>query len=345
MSKHSIHDIALPEAIIGFYDWSLVIDHQEKVTWLVNSLDQNDKRLAIVRRILDAVTESTINQVYKHQPFKITRNFRSNITKQKYAESFRCLQKHIFEGDCYEANLCQRFTANYVGSPWQAYKVLREKNPTPFAAFMPYPQGTLLCLSPERFIRVQDGHAETKPIKGTAPRFQDVKQDAISAKQLLNSEKDKAENLMIVDLLRNDFGKTCIPGSIKVPKLFELESFPNVHHLVSTITGQIDPQYHALDILRNAFPGGSITGAPKHRVMEIIEDLEPHHRSVYCGSIGYFDVNGNMDSNIVIRTLICCEQKIHGYAGGAIVSDSELESEYEETLMKIRNLITALEGI
>lgn len=184
--------------------------------------------------------------------------------------------------------------------------------------------------------------AETKPIKGTRPRSQDPAQDKRNAALLKSSEKDKAENLMIVDLLRNDFGKCCEPGSIKVPELFALESFKNVHHLVSKITGKLGSGQHALDLLKNCFPGGSITGAPKISAMKIIETLEPHRRSTYCGSIGYFDRLGNMDCNIIIRSLLCCDNKIHCHTGGAIVSDSQCDAEYQESLDKVENILKAL---
>jgi len=326
-------DIPFPNACIGFYDWSIVVDHKNHVAWLIT---ETDEKIDYVQQLLSIKP--------KENSFHITKTFEANMTKQEYAGAFEKLQQHILDGDCYEANLCQRFTASFEGSPWQAYRILRKINPAPFAAFYHHPKGCLLSLSPERFLQVRDDIAITKPIKGTQPRSIDPAQDKNNAERLKNSEKDKSENLMVVDLLRNDFGKCCVPGSIQVPKLFALESFRNVHHLVSTITGKLEKGNHALDLLKHCFPGGSITGAPKISAMKIIENLEPHRRSVYCGTIGYFDVRGNMDCNIVIRTMLCCDNKIHCYAGGAIVSDSICDNEYQETLDKVGNLLSTLDG-
>jgi len=328
----SLKDCSLPDAVIGFYDWSIVVDHQNQLAYLIT---KNQEKYVAIQSLLS----KTISQ---KNDFQTTTPFTANMTKEEYQQSFLTLQEHILEGNCYEANFCQRFTAEYKGSPWAAYQKLREINPAPFATYFNFPQGTLLSLSPERFLQLHNGVAESKPIKGTRPRSPDSKTDIANAEILKNSEKDKAENLMIVDLLRNDFGKCCVPGSIKVPELFALESFKNVHHLVSTVTGKLEKDHHALDLLKHCFPGGSITGAPKISAMKIIESLEPHRRSAYCGTIGYFDIAGNMDCNILIRSLLCCDNKVHCYAGGAIVSDSECDAEYQETWDKVGNLLTAL---
>ena len=204
-----------------------------------------------------------------------------------------------------------------------------------------------MSLSPERFIQATSDNgditAQTKPIKGTVLRGKTVEQDQENAIRLLNSDKDRAENLMIVDLLRNDLGKTCIAGSIRVPKLFDLESFPNVHHLVSTVTGKLKTDCACLDLLQGCFPGGSITGAPKKRSMEIIDELEPLQRSVYCGSIGYICASNQMDTNIAIRTVIADKEKLHCWGGGGIVADSDADSEYEESMNKIRLILDTLE--
>ena len=200
----------------------------------------------------------------------------------------------------------------------------------------------MLSISPERFLLLKNGQIETKPIKGTRPRGLCAQTDQIEADTLRSSTKDRAENVMIVDLLRNDLGKVCQPGSVEVPALFAIESFPAVHHLVSTVTGDLSPEYSACDLLRGAFPGGSITGAPKVRAMQIIEQLEPQRRSVYCGAIGYINSSGDMDTNIAIRTLICSEGQIHCQAGGGIVADSEVNSEYQETLDKVNKILPVL---
>jgi len=329
-----IQNNKIPDGVIGIYHWSIVIDHQKQQTFLI-AKDQETYRQA--KKILE--TPRT-----QHANFSLNKPFEADTPKQQYQAAFKRLQKHIIDGDCYQANLCHRFSAKYKGTPWAAYLKLREKNPAPFAAYMHLPQGDLLSFSPERFLSVKGKQVQTKPIKGTSKRFDDIEKNHASMLRLLNSEKDKAENLMIVDLLRNDLGKCCKPGTIKVPELFALESFSNVHHLVSTVTGELEADKHSLDLLRSCFPGGSITGAPKIRAMQIIEQLETHPRSAYCGSFGYFDYRGNMDTNINIRSLICADGDIHCYSGGGIVADSECESEYQETLAKVGKLIETLEN-
>jgi para-aminobenzoate synthetase component 1 len=201
------------------------------------------------------------------------------------------------------------------------------------------PELQIVSASPERFLQLRRGLVETRPIKGTRPRSADPVQDRANAQQLLSSSKDRAENLMIVDLLRNDIGKHCAPGSVRAERMFELESFANVHHLVSTVTGRLAPGHTALHLLRGAFPGGSITGAPKLRSMQIIEELEPHRRGVYCGAIGYIGFDGNMDTNIAIRTAVHSHGSMRFYAGGGIVADSQADKEYLETLDKAANML------
>ncbi len=200
-----------------------------------------------------------------------------------------------------------------------------------------------MSVSPERFLQLTGQQVETRPIKGTRPRYEDPQRDLQSAIDLVTSLKDRAENVMIVDLLRNDIGKVCERGSVKAEKLFHLQSFANVHHLVSFVTGKLDYQYTAVDLLRSCFPGGSITGAPKLRAMEIIEELEPHRRGVYCGAIGYIGFDGDMDMNITIRTAVVIDHQIYFYAGGGVVADSTCEKEYKETLDKASNFLTAMD--
>jgi para-aminobenzoate synthetase component 1 len=265
------------------------------------------------------------------------------MSRQQYASAFARAQQYIQAGDCYQINLAQRFSSRFQGDPWQAYRQLREVAAAPFSAYMQHDDMALMSLSPERFLKVDGSTVTTSPIKGTIGRGNDAQSDQQLAKQLLLSEKDRAENLMIVDLLRNDLGKSCKPGSIKVEQLFELQSFETVHHLVSTITGELDSGQHALDLLAACFPGGSITGAPKIRAMEIIEQLEPDRRAVYCGSIGYISYDGQMDTNIAIRTFLCEQHSIHCWAGGGIVADSRCEAEYQECLSKIARFMKNLE--
>lgn len=325
------NDINLPDYCVGIYDWSLVIDHQQQQAWLITCSERQEE-----------IVKNWLNETPEYLEFKIEKNFETNMPMSTYKNAFDILKQHIFDGDCYEANLCQRFSTQYTGSPWAAYETLRQKSPAPYSSYFNLVESAILSFSPERFIALNDGKAQTKPIKGTRPRSENTIEDQRNANALMESVKDKAENLMIVDLMRNDFGKCCIPGSINVPKLFHLESFRNVHHLVSTISGTLTPDHDAFDLLRNCFPGGSITGAPKISAMKIIEKLEPHRRSIYCGTLGYIDIRGNMDCNIAIRTLICNEGKAHCYAGGAIVNDSICEEEYQECLDKVNNLLKGL---
>jgi para-aminobenzoate synthetase component I len=331
-------NVGLPTAVIGFYDWSVVTDHHQKKTYLISEKDPRDPDLAAIKALIGKPSVKT-------EAFSLTKNFLANMDKLQYTDAFEKIKTHIRAGDCYQINLAQRFSATFQGSPWSAYQSLRTKNPMPMAAYMNLADDAILCLSPERFLQVSQNQVTTQPIKGTSPRFAEPAQDQQSAENLLNSIKDRAENIMIVDLLRNDLSKCCRPGSVKVPQLCALESFTNVHHLVSTVIGALEEGRHPLDLLKSCFPGGSITGAPKRRAMEIIDQLEPHHRALYCGSIFYCDQRGNMDSNIAIRTLLCHGQEIHCYGGGGIVSDSNLDGEYQEIQVKISKLLNILETV
>jgi len=241
-------------------------------------------------------------------------------------------------------NLAQRFSARFEGSVWEAYMRLSSALPAPMSAFFNGPGFSCLSLSPERFLSIRQSHVTTYPIKGTRARSDNPETDLQQALELQASPKDRAENLMIVDLLRNDLGLSCVPGSIRVPKLFAVESYANVHHLVSTIEGRLRPDIHPLQALINAFPGGSITGAPKRRAMEIIDELEPDNRSFYCGSAFYCDISGRLDSSILIRSLVAENGELHCWGGGGIVADSTCEQEYQETLDKVGLLLKTLEN-
>ena len=330
------HDIALPDLSFGLYDWSVVSDHQLQRCWLVCHPQVPSARQQALLRQLDS-------HAAPRQAFSLCEPFAAEQGKSQYAEAFARVQDYIHAGDCYQINLAQRFSSRYQGDPLSAYCALRERSPTPFSAYLEMAGGTLLSLSPERFIEVQNGRVETRPIKGTRPRGSTPQLDQALAEELQRCEKDRAENLMIVDLLRNDLGRSCEPGSIRVPELFSLESYPNVHHLVSSITGRLRSDSDTIDLLMRAFPGGSITGAPKIRAMQIIEELEPVRRSLYCGSVGYLGCEGQMDFNIAIRSLVCHEGSIYCWGGGGVVADSELDAEYQETLTKVGNLLDALQ--
>jgi para-aminobenzoate synthetase component 1 len=325
----------LPEMAVGIYDWVVVVDHAEQKSWLVGHGHdpRTEQRWAALQSMMSTPAPGP------SASFQVLSKVRSNLDAVAYGQAFEKIQAYIHAGDCYQVNLAQRFCVNAQGDAWQGYQYLRQHSPAPFAAYFNTPEAQILSASPERFLQVRQGKVETKPIKGTRPRGNHPIQDAAYVDELLHSEKDRAENLMIVDLLRNDLGKNCEIGSVRADRLFALESFTHVHHLVSTVTGTLKAGHHAIDLLRGCFPGGSITGAPKLRAMEIIEELEPHRRGVYCGAIGYIGFDGNMDTNIAIRTAVYAQGQFRFWAGGGIVADSEMEKEYRETWDKASNML------
>ncbi len=353
----------LPEMAVGIYDWAIVLDHQQKTVQLVSQQREQSTaqalpdilarlqfnlNLAIGSRTSRPHADGTSaipacdGMANEAEAFQVHGAITSNFTRAAYQSAFDTVQDYLRAGDCYQVNLAQRYAARASGDALPAYLELRRLSPAPYSAFLNLPQAQILCASPECFLQVRAGKVETRPIKGTRPRIADAQQDQQMTRELQHSAKDRAENLMIVDLLRNDLGKSCVPGSVQAPKLFEVESFAQVHHLVSTVTGQLAPGQDALALLRNCFPGGSVTGAPKQRAMEIIEQLEPQRRGVYCGSVGYIGFDGNMESNIAIRTLVYSENEIRFWAGGGVVADSVGEEEYQETLDKAGAMVELL---
>ena len=328
----------LPDMAVGIYDWALVLDHQRRSACLVSHLRYAETTALLADIMLRLHNPKPL--VKKN--FKVSGKVQSNFTPDSYATAFKAVQNYLQAGDCYQINLAQRFSARAEGDAFGAYLSLRSLSPAPYAAFLNFPQAQILCSSPERFINVQNGKVETKPIKGTRPRSGDALKDRQLADELRNHPKDRAENLMIVDLLRSDLGKSCVPGSVRVSKLFEVESYTNVHHLVSTVQGRLTAGRDALDVLRDCFPGGSVTGTPKLRAMQIIEQLEPHQRGIYCGTIGYVGFDGNMDTNIAIRTLMYSDNEIRCWAGGGIVAESDRAAEYQETLDKAAGMLALL---
>lgn len=330
---------SLPDMAVGLFDWAVLVDHQTQRTWLA-SHSRDPKFKTVWPRLLRLWREPT--ESLMHRPFRVLNAPRSNLSYTQYAASFARIHNYIRNGDCYQVNFAQRFAAPVEGNSWTAYKVLRDLNPAPYAAYLNTPYGQILSSSPERFLTVRNGAVETQPIKGTRARGKTLAEDWALARELAESAKDRAENLMIVDLLRNDLGKVCVPGSILVPQLFKLERFATVQHLISTVTGQLAPEQDAVALLHACFPGGSVTGAPKIRAMQIIEELEPQRRGVYCGSIGYLGLDGAMDTNIAIRTLAHNNGCIRFWAGGGIVYDSVLDQEYQETLHKAEAMLQLL---
>jgi para-aminobenzoate synthetase component 1 len=362
-------DLAIPDVLLGIYDWVVAWDHTADRAWLVSTgmpetgrarSERAARRMAFVKerlttRRLDgwAVREGSAGRRTAHRPSRPTApsypvtdvqhlGLRSTFTREGYQQGVARVIEYIFAGDIFQANLSQRLEAPLVGTPLELYRRLRSRNPAPFSAFLDFGELVVASASPERFLRVEDGHVEARPIKGTRPRGVGPEHDAALALALAESDKDRAENVMIVDLLRNDLSRVCEPGSVRVPELFALEHYATVHHLVSTVVGDLVPTQDAADLVRAAFPGGSITGAPKVRAMQIIAELEPTRRGVYCGAIGYWSATGAFDANIVIRTYLVLGDVAYFQAGGGIVADSDPEQEYRETLDKARGLIAAL---
>ncbi len=336
-------DMALPDMCLGFYDWVLAHDALTGESCLVSTgwpegaerraRERADWALGRIARAADS----------NRSPERFdVRDLRSNFTRDAYLAAVRRVKAYLEAGDVYQVNVSQRFQGRFAGQPWALYQALRAANPAPFAAYLRTPDVAVLSASPEQFLRVDGRKVETRPIKGTRPRGSTPEADKALAGELLASGKDKAENVMIVDLLRNDLGRVCSIGSVQVSSLFALEAHPTVFHLVSTITGELSDGRDAVDLLRAAFPGGSVTGAPKIRAMEIIEELEPTRRGVYCGSMGFISFTGDMNTNIAIRTITVRGDTLEFQVGGGIVADSDPEAEYMETLDKAEGLLKAM---
>ena len=340
LPAHAKDDLHLPDARLGLYAWALITDHQAATSQLVfhPSLETAE------RERLTLLFSQPAPQ--HHAEFSLKQPMQADISASQYQQALSKIHDYIQAGDCYQVNYTQRFSAQCEGDAWSAYCALRLACPTPFSGFMSLPDdNAILSLSPERFVRVSHNQVETRPIKGTRPRGRNSAEDAANAAELLASPKDRAENLMIVDLLRNDLGRTCRTGSVRVPQLFTLESYPNVHHLVSSVVGELADGKDALDLIGDSFPGGSITGAPKIRAMQIIDELEPTRRSIYCGSLLYLDVRGEMDSSIAIRSLLVKDGRVSCWGGGGIVADSFWQDEYQESITKVKVLLDTLQTL
>lgn len=333
----------LSPSLCGLFDWSLIQDHTQKKAFLVflPSCDIKFRQMitALIASERCSTHTKTAECVESH--FQVSA-IHAGIPKEQYLEHIAVIKQYILNGDTYQINFAQPFKGEFKGDADEAYIALRKAMPCPFSAYIELSDERILSFSPERFIKIENEQAITQPIKGTIRRGSDQQEDQNLAQKLQHSHKNKAENLMIVDLMRNDFNKLCEPFSVKVPHLFKLESFTNVHHLVSQITGTPKKDQKALDFLLSCFPGGSITGAPKKRSMEIIQELETHARNIYCGSIFYVSTHGLCDSNIAIRTVTIDNKHCICWGGGGIVADSTAEEEYQESLQKIQILLDTL---
>jgi para-aminobenzoate synthetase component 1 len=325
---------------VGIYHWAIIQDHQLQQAYITSLPECDPLTLQIITGKLNSLANHAMSA---SKPSKIEVDpLKSSISKEKYTDSLSAINEYILAGDTYQVNFAQRFQGKYKGDPYIAYQQLRDAMASPFSAYLQLGEQAIMSLSPERFLQVVDNQVLAQPIKGTLRRDNNPEVDKHQAEVLQNDEKNRAENLMIVDLLRNDIGQHCIPGSISVKTLFGLQSFPNVHHLVSDIIGTLKTESSSIDLFRDCFPGGSITGAPKKRAMEIIKELETGSRGVYCGSIGYINNNGDMDTNIAIRTVSCDGEQLTCWGGGGIVADSNADDEYQESLDKINRILTIL---
>jgi para-aminobenzoate synthetase component 1 len=353
-------DLALPDLCLGLYDWTLAWDHVEGRTWLFSTgLPEQGSRRAVraeqrgdeVRRRLAG---GPIGQKRrsphgpaaagpKTHPVGDWPGVTSTFSREGYLLSVERVREYVRAGDIFQANLSQRFETPLVDSPFDLYLRLRERNAAPFAGYFDIGEAAIVSASPERFLLLSGDRVETRPIKGTSPRGWTPRHDSAIGTALAESEKDRAENVMIVDLMRNDLSKVCRDHTVEVPELCQIERYATVHHLVSTVVGRLRPGLGAVDLLRATWPGGSITGAPKVRAMEIIAELEPTRRGAYTGSLGFLSFGGAMDTSIAIRTFVVKEGRAYFQAGGGIVADSEPEREYEETLHKARGMVAALD--
>lgn len=345
----AVDDLNLPECYLAFYDAMVAFDHLEGRAYLVATgfpeLRESQRHHRAEERL-----EELKNRVLNCPPISTSKGttagksivLKSNFSHEGYLKAVATAREYICAGDIFQVNLSQRFETDLAMPPYELYKRLRHVNPAPFANYFNFDGVSIVGASPERFLKVRGDWVETRPIKGTRPRGKSPEEDRALAQALLSSVKDRAENVMIVDLERNDIGRVCRYGTVKVTELAVLETYPTVFHLTSTVVGRLCPGKSRIDLLKATFPGGSITGAPKVRAMEIIDELEPTRRSVYTGSLGYLSFSGDMDLDIVIRTMIINRGRVYFQVGGAVVYDSEPEAEYIETLDKGRALIQAL---
>ena len=356
-------EFEVPDLAVGLYDWALGFDRETGRTWITSTgfpeTEPRRRRRRAERRLVEVKKHLGTAPRPRQLPPSPSSTFRpvtlspqspvpglpgllSNFDRKTYLAAVRRAIDYIGAGDCFQVNLAQRLLHPAPRSALELYERLRERNPAPFAGYLDLGEFAVASASPELFLRVDRGDVETRPIKGTRPRGSTPEEDRARAAELLASAKDRAENVMIVDLLRNDLGRVCRYGSVQVPAVCRLETYPFVHHLVSEVRGRLRDGLGPIDLLRAAFPGGSVTGAPKIRAMEIIAELEPTARGPYCGSLGYIGFDGHMDTNILIRTFTVGRGWVQFPVGGGVVADSRPEQEYEETWHKAEGLLRAL---
>ena len=347
----SSDDITMPDCCLGFYCTVIAIDHHREKVWVIASglpektpSAQSNKAQADMATLMAllASEDAGYTAAAQAQTDESPKELQADFDRQSYCKAIVTAKSYIAQGDIYQVNLSQRFSCAASVSPLALYLRLRAISPAPFACFFNAGDHCIISSSPERFLRISGKAVETRPIKGTRPRGATAAQDRKMRDELLASGKDRAELIMIVDLERNDLGRVCCYGSVHPAELITLETHPIVHHLVATIKGELAPACDHIDCLRACFPGGSITGAPKIRAMEIIEELEPCRRKIYTGSFGYLGFNEETDLNILIRTVLHVNGWYYFHVGGGIVADSDPDMEYDETLHKARGIMQAL---
>ncbi|HTN43149.1 MAG TPA: anthranilate synthase component I family protein [Nitrospiria bacterium] len=355
LPRFGVDDLGCPDLLFMFTDTVIAFDHEQKTIQIIYTPPKShilntdrkelyEKGLFQIARIEEKLTGTIQKRLPRYDSTQIARPA-SNFTKDQYIKMVLRCKEYIAAGDIYQANLSQRFSVPFDQDPWLLYKVLRKINPSPFAGFLRMDDIYLVSASPERLIRQQGGVLETRPIAGTRPRGRTRPEDREMRMELFSNEKERAEHLMLVDLERNDLGKVCRYGSVRVDKFMVTERYSHVMHLVSNIRGILSPGLHSLDIIRAVFPSGTITGVPKVRCMEIIEELEPVVRGPYAGSFGYISFADELDLNLIIRTFVIKNGRAYIQVGGGIVADSEPEREYKETLYKAEALLRALSGL
>lgn len=340
LPRTAVDDLDVNDLNLGFYNGGIVYNHQTK-EYFITDAEINPGGDLRVQIIIDRINSAELKELSTNKSIDDIK-MRSNMSKDQYIQSIKRIKNYIKSGDIYQVNMTQRFNTKLRTKPLALYSNLRKVNSAPFAAYLDFGDYQILSSSPERFMKLEKGRLSTRPIKGTRPRGKTVEEDQRLKEALMNSEKDQSELLMIVDLERNDFSKVAKTGTVNVPELFVIEEYPTVFHLVSKVVCVLDEDYDAIDCITNTFPGGSITGAPKIRAMEIIDELEPTQRNIYTGSIGYIDFNGDMDLSIVIRTMLIKNNNVYFQVGGGIVWDSNAEDEFQESLDKGKALVEAL---
>ncbi|WP_162661425.1 aminodeoxychorismate synthase component I [Tuwongella immobilis] len=352
-------DFDVPTLALGVYDWVIAWDHLLQRCWLLSTGVQSSATISNshaafrIRQVRSWLARSkpplphswkrrSLDSLAPQFPLPNWENVLSTFSPISYRDAIRRTIDYIHAGDCFQINLAQRLLTHQIDHPLALYRRSRDRNPSPFGVYLDLGTAQIISASPERFLSVTNGVVETRPIKGTRPMGQSADEDRLLLEDLLTNPKDRAENIMIVDLLRNDIGKCCDFGSVVVPKICEIESYRHLHHLVSEVRGRLRPRVRSIDLLQACFPGGSITGAPKVRAMEIIAEIEPTRRGAYCGSVGYIGWDGRMDTNILIRTMTVQDGWIQFPVGGGIVADSQPDREYDETLTKAHGMLRSV---